>query len=584
MKNYRVIIPSVFVFTAVTGVGISNAGQFTVLNYFYAFTLFIASTLSVLTYALLSKSLLVRRYDRDLTHANGLLSNEIIMHKKTVDEMKLFRKLLDRSNDAIFVVSPESGRILDMNDKACNSLGYDQSELAMMSMQDIKGPVYECNSWPDQIKTLQAEKYLILEDQLIRKDDSVFPVELSINYVHIDTNSYVVAIARDISDRKTLEDQLIQSQKMESVGQLAGGIAHDFNNILAAITNYAYLLKDSLPGDPDYDELVDTVMSLAERASNLIKSLLAFSRKQVFELKPVNLNNTIGIIDKIIRNFIGEDIEFKAIADTNDLIVMADENHIEQCIINLATNARDAMPQGGRLTISTASVVIDKEFIKAHGFGSPGKYALISASDTGTGIDEITKQKIFEPFFTTKGTGKGTGLGLSMIYGITKQHRGYVDVSSKPGEGTSFSLYFPLIQEIYIPKKDLFSMPAPGNSETILLAEDEEDVRNSLSIILENSGYRVVRAVDGDDAIVKFKEHADDIRLLLLDVIMPKKNGKQAYEEIRQIQPGIKKIYLSGYTADILDEKECIANDEIIITKPVLPDECLTKIQEVIQG
>ncbi len=423
-----------------------------------------------------------------------------------------------------------------------------------------------------------------MEEQLMRKDESVFPVELSINYAQIDTSSYIVAIARDISERKALEDQLVQAQKMEAVGQLAGGIAHDFNNILAAITNYTYLLKDTTPGDPDYNELIDTVMSLSERASTLIRSLLTFSRKQVFEPRAININNTIGIIDKIIRNFIGEDIDFQAVAAEDELMIMADENHLEQCIMNLATNARDAMPKGGRLIISTSSITIDKDFIKIHGFGSPGEYALISVRDTGTGIDKSTQKKIFEPFFTTKDVGKGTGLGLSMIYGIAKQHKGYVDLISIPGEGTSFNLYFPLIQGRDSIKDNSKSTPVQGNAETILLAEDEAEVRNSLSIILERSGYKVVAAIDGADAIEKFKEHADDIQLLLFDVIMPNKNGKQAYEEIRRIRPDIKKIYLSGYTAEILDEKECLANNDVIVNKPVLPDECLMKIQEVIQG
>jgi CheY-like chemotaxis protein len=288
------------------------------------------------------------------------------------------------------------------------------------------------------------------------------------------------------------------------------------------------------------------------------------------------------VLEKLLSRLIGEDIELSTILSDKDLTVMADSTQIEQVLMNLATNARDAMPDGGSLTISTELVELDNEFIKAHGYGRSGFYALISVSDTGEGIDERTKDRIFEPFFTTKEVGKGTGLGLAMVYGIIKQHDGCINVYSGPDKGTTFKIYLPLIK-LSVEEVRLADIPIiKGGTETILIAEDDAQVRGLTKEVLEGYGYKVMEAVDGDDAIKIFNENKDKIQLLFLDVVMPKKNGKEVYDEITKIRPDIKAIFTSGYPADIIHKKGIIEEGSNFILKPMLPDELLRKVRDVL--
>lgn len=272
---------------------------------------------------------------------------------------------------------------------------------------------------------------------------------------------------KNITEMKKLEIQLVQAQKMESIGQLAGGVAHDFNNILGGIINYNFFLRDMTPGDTDYLNTIDKIYFLAERASHITRSLLSYSRKQVFDLRPMNINGILRNIDQLLRPLIGKDIDVVTLPAKDDLFIMADENHIGQCFMNLASNARDAMPGGGTFTITTEVIEINMDFIISHGFGIPGAYALMSVTDTGTGMDEATRLKIFEPFFTTKEVGKGTGLGLSMVFGIIKQHEGFIDVYGNPGHGSTFKLYFPLIKEDIERTKENEYTPVTGGTENI---------------------------------------------------------------------------------------------------------------------
>jgi CheY-like chemotaxis protein len=265
-----------------------------------------------------------------------------------------------------------------------------------------------------------------------------------------------------------------------------------------------------------------------------------------------------------------------------DLTVMADSGQISQVLMNLATNARDAMPEKGCLTISTESVVLDHEFIKKHGYGKLGTYALLSVTDTGTGMDEKAKEKIFEPFFTTKEVGQGTGLGLSIVYGIVKQHNGYITCYSEPGKGTTFKIYLPMIKREIAKTETVVLPPVSSGTETVLIAEDDAAVRTFVKAVLEQFGYKVIEAVDGEDAISRFTENQDRVQLLILDVIMPKKNGKEVYEEIRKDQPDVKVIFSSGYTADLLRKKGVIEEDLIVISKPVSPTELLKKVRETL--
>lgn len=386
---------------------------------------------------------------------------------------------------------------------------------------------------------------------------------------------------RDI-EKEQLAEQLLQSQKMEAVGTLAGGIAHDFNNILTAIIGYGNLLQDELPEEDPFRGYVAEINRAADKAANLVRRLLIFSRKQAINPKTINLNNSILNIIELLSRLINEDVEFKVKLTEEDIFVLVDEGQLEQVLINLVTNARDAMPCGGLLSISTKCIEIKNNFCKSNGKIKPGKYAELTVMDTGTGIDAEIKDRVFDPFFTTKEIGKGTGLGLSQAYGIITNHNGFIEVDSESGKYTSFSIYLPLISSHW-EDQDLASYPMPvGNNETILFAEDDFAVRMLGKHILSKYGYKVIEADDGEDAVEKFCENIDTVQVLLLDVIMPKKNGKQVYEEIRVMRPDIKAIFISGYTYDVIDRQNILEEDLNFIAKPLQAYELLVKIRELI--
>ena len=388
----------------------------------------------------------------------------------------------------------------------------------------------------------------------------------------------------DITEYKQLEEQLRQSQKMEAVGKLAGGVAHDFNNMLTAIIGFGGLLQMKLDKESHSQGYLDQILSAAEKAANLSQGLLTFSRKQVLDTKPVDLTAIVTNMNKILSRVIGDDIEFKTVLNGENLVTMADGSQIEQVLLNLATNARDAMPKGGELIIETGFAEMDVDYVNAHGFGEPGKYVLISVTDTGTGIDEITKQNMFEPFFTTKEVGVGTGLGLSIVYGIVKQHNGFINVYSELGMGTTFRVYLPLIQAAIFTAESSHAPVLAGGSETILIVEDEPQVRLFSKTTLEGFGYRVIEAVDGEDALARFEEHKEEIHLLLLDVLMPKRNGQDVYNEIQKLKPDIKVIFCSGHTGDVLIDKGLIKEGTSFIEKPMSPNLLAGKVREILDG
>jgi len=397
-----------------------------------------------------------------------------------------------------------------------------------------------------------------------------------------DTLAGIIVRKQGEDEKEKLNSQLLQAQKMEAIGQLAGGIAHDFNNILTAMIGYAHIIKMKMKEDDPLRNYADQILSLSDKAANLTQSLLSFSRKRIMNPEPVTLNEVIKRIDHLLSRIIGEDIKLQTVLSEEDLIVMADSGQIEQVLMNLATNARDAMPKGGLLTIVTETLDIDEEFIKEHGFGKEGEYALISLTDTGAGMDRETREKIFEPFFTTKEVGKGTGLGLSMVYGIIKQHEGYINVYSEPGRGTTFRIYLPLIEAKVEEIKPEVIEPVERGTETVLLAEDEDAIREFIKKLLGEYGYKVITAASGQEAINEFKAHKDKIQLALLDVIMPNKNGKEAYEEIKKIRPDIKVLFMSGYPADIIHKHDIIEKGFAYIEKPASPTKLLRKIREVL--
>ncbi len=395
--------------------------------------------------------------------------------------------------------------------------------------------------------------------------------------------SRVALVLRDVSEQRKLEAQLLQAQKMEAVGQLAGGVAHDFNNILSIILGYSELLRPALSGEPKHLERLEQVLSAADRASQLTRALLAFSRKQVMSPKDVELDDVVRRVQKMLARVIGEDVKLRTVANDAGLVVHADAAQLEQALLNLATNARDAMPRGGSLTVETSRMSIDDAFVSAHGWGSPGMYAVLSVADTGCGMDAETVQRVFEPFFTTKEPGKGTGLGMSIVYGIVKQHRGYMNVYSEPGHGTTVRIYLPLVEAARpAPAASPGPAPARGGSETILVAEDEASVRGLMATVLRDAGYEVILAEDGQEAVEKLAASGERVRLVLLDMIMPRKGGREAYEEIRALRPGVRVLFSSGYSPDLLESRGGRSEARDLLTKPFQPQELLRRVREAL--
>lgn len=384
------------------------------------------------------------------------------------------------------------------------------------------------------------------------------------------------------ADRRGHEVRFSHEQKMEVIGQMAGDVAHDFNNILTSIIGYASILQAE--ANDHQKEYVEQILRSAEKASHLTQGLLSLSRKQLLKAKPTNLNESVKSIEKLLSKIIGEERALKTRFAKEPLTVLADEVQLEQVLINLATNARDAMPDGGTLTIETMSSELDQGYCETHGYGTPGNYALISVTDTGIGMDEKKRERIFEPFFTTKEGGRGTGLGLSVVYGIIKQHHGYISVHSQPGKGTTFALYLPLITVDEKKKLPAGSSALPQGTGTILLAEDDTDVRNLSRWALEEFGYKVIEASDGAEALRKFTENRDKIQLLLLDVVMPHKNGAEVFNEIKKLKPAIKVLFMSGYPADLLRKEDVLEAESHFIAKPVSPRNLLREVNRVLEA
>lgn len=516
-----------------------------------------------------------------------LSSGEDITGRKQAEEF--VRNILETVDEGFIVIDREY-RILSANKSYLNMVNIPVENVIGKHCYEISHHIYKPCCEADQdcpVKdTFKAGNPCTAIHTHYDKEGNPIFVEIKSYPVKDESGKMVSAIEviNNITEKKKLEDQLRHSQKLEAIGTFAGGIAHDFNNILTAIIGYGNLLQMKMEADEPLRAYVDPILISAERAASLTQSLLAFSRKQIMNPRPVSLNEIVGVVKKLLARLIGEDIEVKTLLSEDDLTVIADPGQIEQVLINLATNARDAMQDGGALTIITKLVELDNEFIMAHNYGKKGKYAFVSVTDIGTGMDERTKEKIFDPFFTTKEVGKGTGLGLAIVYGIIKQHNGYINVYSEQGQGTTFNIYLPLTHKAEVKETKLAKTIAQsiGGAETVLLAEDEGEVRQITKTILEKFGYKVIEAVDGEDAVNKFMENRDKIELLIFDVIMPRKTGKEAYEEIKKIRPDIRALFTSGYPAEIADRKGLFEEGIIFVSKPVSPTELLKKVREVL--
>ena len=392
-----------------------------------------------------------------------------------------------------------------------------------------------------------------------------------------------IGVVEDITEQKRLEQQLLQAQKMESIGLLAGGVAHEFNNLLTAISGGCEELQEAVD---ESDELLQSniqmIQSAAKEAADLTRSLLAFGRRQVIRPKPVSINDVIADAGKLLLRTLEENIHFSVDLSSEKLTVMADSGQIKQVIVNLAINARDAMPSGGNLTIRTWQTILDEETARQYDLEKPGGYAIISVYDTGAGMDGKTIEKIFEPFFTTKEVGKGSGLGLSIIYGIIKQHNGSIRVESKPGEGTTFTIYLPRIEAEITKETPQRKVLPSGGTETILVVEDDDFVRHFLEKALGREGYEIITAKDGEEAVSKFEGHPGTISLIISDMMMPKKSGRQMYDEISRIKPGTRVLFISGYSVDMIEKKGILGENVDFIAKPFTKKDLLGKTRNIL--
>jgi two-component system cell cycle sensor histidine kinase/response regulator CckA len=520
---------------------------------------------------------------RDITERNQA-ENEL---RKSEEK---FKKMFEGSPIGMIMAGADF-RFIRANAAFCRMLSYTEQELVSLTFKDITHPehIAEDVLHVDDLVSGKIPLYQT-EKRYVRKDKGVVWGSSTVNIVRDRDNRFLYSLitVEDITqrmqseeERMRLESQLQQAQKMEAIGTLAGGIAHDFNNILTALLGYAALLRMKIK-DTTLRTYVDHILSASHKATDLVQNLLAFSKQQAISIKPISLHNIIKGTEKLLNRLVTEDIAIRTHLADEDIIIMADATQIDQILFNLATNARDAMPQGGTFTIETRAVELGDEFKHLHGYGEPGRYALLCISDTGVGIDATIREKIFDPFFTTKEVGKGTGLGLSTVYGIVKQHNGYLTVYSEPGIGTTFRIYLPVANKIG-KEENLALTRMKGGTETILIAEDSDAVRDLISKILIEYGYRTIEAIDGTEAVEQFKK-AEKIDLLILDSIMPKKNGREAYNEITKIKPDIGVIFTSGYTRDIFLDKGIEDKNFNFLPKPISPDTLLQKVREVLDN
>ncbi len=496
-----------------------------------------------------------------------------------------FRSLAEQTLVGIYIVQNHVFKYV--NPRLAEMFGYPAEEII-----DSKGPrdltVPEDRHIIEQAAERQASTDLSIshyEARGLKKSGDIIHAEIFGSRAYYLGRPAIIGIVLDVTEKKKLENQLRQAQKMEAIGQLTSGIAHDFNNILSAIIGYASLLQMKMTPDDPQRLYVDQILAGTDRAASLTRSLLTFSRKQLTNLQPVNINENIRKVETLLLRTIGEDIDLRSELAPGDLIVNADAGQIDQVLMNLATNARDAMQQGGVLSIETSVVESDELGAGSAGDGKQ-RYVRILVTDTGVGMDEKTREKIFEPFFTTKDLGRGTGLGLSMVYGIIKQHNGDIRCYSEPGTGTTFKIYLPLLAATA-------SVPAAASgllgaedrlqgTETILVAEDDEVLRGLAKSTLESFGYTVITAVDGKDAVGRFLENREKIGLVLCDVIMPRMNGGEVGAAVRKNKPDARILFMSGYPADFVQQKSMLEEGAEVILKPFSPIVLARKVREAL--
>jgi two-component system cell cycle sensor histidine kinase/response regulator CckA len=496
-----------------------------------------------------------------------------------------YQELVENAHDVIYTHDLE-GHFTSLNRAGEQITGYTRAEAAQMSVLQIVSPAYQ-----DQICGMIARQFADEAKtpcslEILAKDGRKVMLEVSPRLVLKDGQAVgVQGIARDVTQRRHLEEQLAHAQRMEAIGHLAGGVAHDFNNLLTVVTGYSELVLRRLDAESPVRQEIEQIKKAGERATTLTRQLLAFSRKQMLQPRVLDLNAVLSDVEHLLRRLIGENIQLTMVLGPDLKRVKADPGQMEQIIMNLAVNARDAMPQGGMLTVGTANVVLDDDYANQHVDVKPGQYVMLAVSDTGIGMDDHTRSHIFEPFFTTKVKGKGTGMGLSTVYGIVKQSGGYVWVYSEPNQGSTFKIYLPRIDDP-IETQDAANLAEELSAgvETVLLVEDEEAVRSLVCKVLRASGYTVLESLNPADALRIAREHPDPIHLLLTDVVMPQMSGREVANQVIVLRPSTKVLFISGYTDDAIVHHGVLDPKTAFLHKPFSPDALARKVREVLDN
>ncbi|MBK9168728.1 MAG: PAS domain S-box protein [Bryobacterales bacterium] len=495
-----------------------------------------------------------------------------------------YRDLFENARDMLYT-HDLAGNFTSLNRTAERLTGYTRDEALRMNILDAVAPEHQDILQQMINRQVGGDPGGIFEVELVAKSGARIPIEVSARLIFADGRpAGVQGIARDITERRQLETQLVHAQKMEAVGRLAGGVAHDFNNLLTVFTGYTQWILDDLPADSPLRESAEEALLAAHRAAALTNQLLAFSRKQVNQPATVDLNALVAQMERMLRRVIGEDVELSVAMGPRLGAVRADPSQIEMAILNLVLNARDAMPNGGKLIIETAEVALDEGYSRTHLGCPPGEYVMLAVTDTGCGMDAATQARAFEPFFTTKEKGKGTGLGLSTVYGVVKQSGGYVWLYSEPGIGTVFKLYLPRLFDGATSGGRGLAATAREGSETILLVEDESPLRRMVCEMLQRQGYRILEAGGGEAAIDICREHHGPIDLVLTDVVMPGIRGAELAEILSALRPGLKFLFMSGYTDNGIVPQRLLDAGQAFLQKPFTPDALAAKIRTLIES